>query len=214
MKIHSPTLRRRGGFTLIELMVVIAIMALLASLTLMGFRYANTASKRNLTEGFKRAIEGGLERYFTDNGEYPEPNDSVQVMEFNNRNYPAGGALMLYQALSGDGNSEIKTAAGGTKPSDGKWTDAEIGEIKMPEMPKEIWVRNSKGYMIVDGFGHPFQYTKGPRTTRPGEAQATNNLSINNTYDLWSFGEDEINTQGADLNLKRGEKSAKWIKNW
>ncbi len=213
MKTPSIAPRSARGFTLIELMVVIAIMAMLAAFTLMGFRYANNAAKRNLTMSFKTAIEGGLERYFTDNGEYPEPDDSIQMAEFNGKNYPTGGALMLYQALSGDGSDEIKTAAGGTKPSDGQWTTAEVGEMKMNEMPRELWKRTSNGYIVVDGYGHPFQYTKGPVATRPGAAPAAS-VSINNTYDLWSFGEDESNTQRVDLNTKRGEQSAKWIKNW
>ena len=204
MYIHASKQRSAAGFTLIELLVVIAIIALLASLTIGAFNYATTAAARNRTSATQAAIMAGLERYYADFGEYPAPSAPDATAQFNNITYRAGGAEMLYQALSGDGTSAIQLASGGGRGSDGRVDDDEAPNIKMPDMPKEIWLLVNSRYYIVDGFRKPFQYTKG------GEPDA-----VNPTYDLWSFGQDEQNTNSVSLNMKTNPMvNAKWITNW
>jgi prepilin-type N-terminal cleavage/methylation domain-containing protein len=219
MHIVRPSLQRRPrGFTLIELLVVVAIMGLLAAFTMMGFRYANLATKRSLTQGFQRSIDGGLERYFTDNGEYPEPRVDREVKELDKLTFNVAGAKMLYQALSGDGNSEIKLGSGGGRQSDGEWLPMEIPERKMVDMPKEIWSRDGQDYFIVDGFKHPYQYDKAPAPTRQNGQLVQSNKSetINNTYDLYSFSDDDQNVGTmVTLSMKQDVSvSGRWIRNW
>jgi hypothetical protein len=207
--------RIAGGFTLIELLVVISIMGLLASLTLMGFRHAQTQSSRNRTSAFHRAIMSGLESYHSDFGEYPESKGVGESMEFGKSKYYIGGSLMLYQALSGDGSSNIKLASGGGSESDGRVENDELQRIKLTEMPKEMWLKSSKGYMIVDGFGRPFQYTLGPPKAGPNEPIRANTTTVNSTYDLWSYAESETGTNDISLGAKQDVAiSGKWIKNW
>lgn len=204
MYIHTSKQRSAAGFTLIELLVVIAIIALMASLTIGAFSYATTAAARNRTSATQAAIMAGLERYNADFGEYPAPSAPDATAQFNNITYRAGGAEMLYQALSGDGTSAIQLASGGGRGSDGRVDDDEAPNIKMADMPKEIWLLVNSRYYIVDGFRKPFQYTKG------GEPDA-----VNPTYDLWSFGQDEQNTNSVSLNMKTNPMvNAKWITNW
>ena len=197
------TSRRHAAFSLMELLVVISIIALLAAMTMGAFTFAQKASMRNRTTAMHRGIISGLENYNSEFGEFPEPSGSGGQREFNGKNYSTGGALMLYQALSGDGSDMIKIASGGTKPSDGKWEGAE--KMQLTDMPKEMYTfRGANIYMVLDGFYHPFQYTKG------GTSEA-----INPTYDLWSYGEDEQNTSSMDKAAKQSFKtSAKWIKNF
>lgn len=204
MSIHAFKPQKAAGFTLIELLVVIAIIALLASLTIGAFNYATTAAGRNRTSATQAAIMAGLERYNADFGEYPAPSAPDATAQFNNITYRAGGAEMLYQALSGDGTSAIQLANGGGRGSDGRVDDDEAHNIKMADMPKEIWLLVNSRYYIVDGFRKPFQYTKG------GEPDA-----VNPTYDLWSFGQDEQNTNSVSVNMKTDPMvNAKWITNW
>lgn len=195
---------RSSGFTLIELLVVIAIIALLASLTIGAFSYATAAAGRNRTSATQAAIMSGLERYNADFGEYPAPAAPTSTQTFNNISYISGGAEMLYQALSGDGTSAIQLASGGGVQSDGQVTDQEAPNIKMTDMPKDIWLRVNNQYYIIDGFRKPFQYTKG------GQPDA-----VNPTYDLWSFGQDESNTQTVSVAMKTNPQvNSKWIINW
>lgn len=200
----SPIKPRSAGFTLIELLVVIAIIALLASLTIGAFSYATAAAGRNRTSATQAAIMSGLERYNADFGEFPAPSQPESTETFNNATYIAGGAEMLYQALSGDGTSAIELATGGGVQSDGQVTDEEAVNIKMTDMPKDIWLRVNNRYFMVDGFRKPFQYTKG------GQPDA-----VNPNYDLWSFGVDEQNTQQVSAAMKANPQiTAKWITNW
>ncbi len=207
------------GFTLIELMVVIGIMALLASLTFMGFQHAQMSASRSKTESFLTGIKSGLEAYNTDFGEYPEPRGDATA-KFGPVNYHIGGAMMLYQALSGDGTSEMKLSSGGGKPSNGKVEDDELPNVKFSDMPKDMWKRTSDGYMLMDGFGKPFQYTKfvnpsGGSKTATGQAVKNSDTTMNKTYDLWSYGGDESHADKIDTGSKKDIKmSGKWIKNW
>lgn len=196
----------RKGFTLIELLVVMVIISILVGLTFGGFSYARHASMRNRTAATHRAIISGLENYNAEFGEYPAPANPGQTDEFNKNSYPVGGAKMLYQALSGDGTSEIQIASGGGNPSDGKWDSSE--KMLLTDMPKQMYtVGETNRYMLLDGYIHPFQYTKGGSTD-----------AVNPTFDLWSFG--SYGDKGEDLasigrETKQNTKAtAKWIVNW
>ncbi|MDB6075378.1 MAG: prepilin-type N-terminal cleavage/methylation protein, partial [Verrucomicrobiaceae bacterium] len=58
------------------------------------------------------------------------------------------------------------------------------------------------GWLLVDGYGHPFQYTKG------GED------SVNTTYDLWSFGESPPVGKISREVKQAAAGEGKWIANW
>ena len=214
---HHPR-RLRAGFTLMELMVVIAIIALLASMTVMGFRYAQTAAMRNRTTAFHKAIMSGLTAYNAEYGEYPRPKRGEQVGTFSNKTYSIGSASMLYQAMSGDGDSEIELSSSVLGASNGKVEGPEIQHVMMKEMPNEISRKYTSGWILVDGFGHPFQYNAPNPNTKAAYGTASNKVdsqTINSTYDLWSFGEDDKQTSNTGLEAKKNETTnAKWIKNW
>lgn len=229
MKVSLPRLSlslRRSGFTLLELLVVIAIMALLASLTMFGFRYAQIMSKRQNTTAFHRAVQSGLEHYNTENGEFPQPRNQQQTGSLQGKTYNVAGAKMLYQALSGDGDSEIKLGSATNQVSDGQViTPQELQRVMLKEMPPQMWLdgrKNNLGYMLIDGFAHPFQYVRvdfGNGTVRDPQGTRTSAQAavptINPTYDLWSYAEDSESTQVTDINSRLDvKKSGVWIKNW
>jgi len=76
------------AFTLIEMMVVIAIIAVLASLTFGGMSYYDQKMKYSRTEVLIASIERALEDYKSDNG-----------------SYPSGNIGALFNALYGDGTN-------------------------------------------------------------------------------------------------------------
>ena len=210
------------AFTLVEMLIVITIIALLASLTLGAFTYAMRSSKRRTTTGTFEAIKLALDRYETEFGEFPEPASKDQMVEIiPGKSYDTSGAACLYQALTGDGYDQIKGVSASTGSdkssagSDGKTEGtAEIKNMMLVEVPRTIWTSKNNHYLIIDAFGRPFQYIKAANPTAVG-APATTATTINSTYDLWSYSEDEVNITKKSIDtLKDATLSIKWIKNW
>ncbi|HSI63075.1 MAG TPA: prepilin-type N-terminal cleavage/methylation domain-containing protein [Candidatus Saccharimonadia bacterium] len=206
MKFTRPQSRLENGFTLLELLVVIAIIAILAALTMGGFQYAQQAAARNRTTTTHAALQAGLARYNEMHGEYPAPANPEASTDVAGKDMRVGGARMLYQAITGDGDSEIKLAEAGGNQSDGKIDDTEAENIINGSLPKSMIVKSIEGYYISDGWARPFQYVKG------GSEDALNA----STYDLWSFG--NTDSKGPFFYDAEGRRSvqgtATWIKNW
>lgn len=224
---HLPS--NRQAFTLVEMLITLAIIGLLAALTMGGYTYAMRGSKEKVTRGSFEALKSALERYYADFGEYPEPATPTQQVEIlPNKLYNVGGAACLYQALTGDGFDQIKgvTAAGSgdaTAKSDGKVQGDEVLNKKLTDIPQTIFTKKNGVYILIDGFGRPFQYTKAaiPTTSGTGTGTgtgSTNNstaTTINTTYDFWSYGMDDTNIQSKSIDsLKNPKIAAKWVKNW
>lgn len=217
MKTPRPTPYRsqEAGFTLIELLLVITIIAILAALTVSGMSYAQQSAARNRTIASLSAIRSGLEAYKEKFGGYPTPANPTETHVFGGgKVLISGGASMLYQALSGDGSSSINLGSNtaSTQPSDGKWDATELENKVVGDLPKTLVFHpaNSAEYMLVDGFGRPFQYQKGDSTSG-----ATVNTE---SYDLWSYGtsqESFIPSSIPDLTTKQKPAlTGTWIKNW
>ena len=64
---------RRCAFTLIELLIVVAIIAILAAIAVPNFLEAQTRSKVSRTKVDMRSLATGLEAYLVDNNHYPVP---------------------------------------------------------------------------------------------------------------------------------------------
>jgi len=184
------------------------IMVIIYGVTLIIFLFVglvsfseSVPSARTKCSAFHRAITAGLEHYHSEFGEYPVSATTSVIVKLDGHDYDASGALMLYQALSGDGNDQIKTVSLAKSASDGKVNGYELTHAFLREMPRELIRKTEAGYLLVDGYGHPFQYT-------PGGAE-----SVNENYDLWSFSE-AAPTAPVTKSIKTSEAAARWIKNW
>jgi prepilin-type N-terminal cleavage/methylation domain-containing protein len=75
------TFTPRKAFTLIELLIVVAIIAILAAIAVPNFLEAQTRAKVSRAKADIRSLVVGVESYFVDNNNYPEGTD-------NPNNYP------------------------------------------------------------------------------------------------------------------------------
>lgn len=94
--------RLRGsqeGFTLIELMVVILIIGLLATIVVQNLRGATDKAKRIKAEADISALKTALDRYYLDNGSYPSSDQGLPALVSAPSNgkipadYPPGGYI-------------------------------------------------------------------------------------------------------------------------
>jgi general secretion pathway protein G len=73
----QPTRFRRRGFTLIELMVVLTIIALLLSLSVPRYFHSVERSKENILRANLATTRDAIDKFVGDNGRYP---DSVEQL--------------------------------------------------------------------------------------------------------------------------------------
>ncbi len=139
--LRFPRHRASGGFTLMELLVVISIIVILAGLTVggMSFVSAKTAMEKAKTQ--LGLLEMGIEKYYQDNGSYP--------------NYPSSsgrGSSRLYQYLY---QNAIR---------DG---EAYLDELD-PDNNAQGWLDNSsRRTTIIDPWGTEYYYRMGNGAINP-----------------------------------------------
>jgi general secretion pathway protein G len=68
------------GFTLIEIMVVIAIIGLLATLVVQSLRGATDKAKRTKAMADIAELKTALDRYYIDNGSYPTSDQGLNAL--------------------------------------------------------------------------------------------------------------------------------------
>lgn len=177
---------RPKGFTLVELLVVISIIAILASLTLGVSGYAKDKAGRSRAQAEIAALETALESYKIENGDYPKnsstnfPNPkSVPANEGNYRD----AAKLLFKELSG----------GRTKLS-----DTPTGKIYFEFKKNQVQGFDKEAYV-----SDPWKYAYG-YNVKTADEDASGAMSYNTGFpDLWT-------TAGED----NKDKQNKWITNW
>ena len=133
------------GFTLIEIMVVILILGLLATLVVQSLRGATDKAKRTKATADIAEFKTALDRYYMDNGYYPTTDQGLQALvtpPANGRipaNYEEGGYIArvppdpwnspyFYQS---DGNTYVLKSFGadGVEGGDGKNADIDASQF-------------------------------------------------------------------------------------
>jgi len=170
--------RRRAGFTLVEVLVVIGVLVLLLAMLFPAFNAIRRNQKIRRTDATLQAIASGIEAYRNDYGLYP-PCEHATGTSRGNRSL-----VTLLNAKGGRSAPYLPSAF-----YDG-------GEIRMPLLLDE-WERPFVYFdtaAMRDTTVHDYDIL-GDRAVRP--ARAANGDYYNfGRFQLWSCGPDEQNNQG------------------
>jgi prepilin-type N-terminal cleavage/methylation domain-containing protein len=186
---------RPTSFTLIELLTVIAIIAILVGLTLAAYSGVFKTAARSRAKSEISALAGVLENYKSDNGTYPTPpaadftsTNTYTSAEPNTSGPYQDSTAFLYQALTGQTNfgdsPPLPTATSGIKIYD-TFTRSQLGNYSA----------GAGQVYLKDPFGNSYGYFPGNGTNAPNSGAGF--------YDFWSTGGDTTATN-----------TATWINNW
>ena len=73
--------RRRGHFTLLEVLLAIGVVVILAGITMGGLRYASSRSDEARTHAVMKEFEMALQKYKSDHGIFPVWKDADDVKD-------------------------------------------------------------------------------------------------------------------------------------
>ena len=172
----SGARRHRSGFSLIELLVVVAIIVILAGITIGALIKVNKASDIKKTRVTLKNIRLKLEEYANDNnGIYPVGDDA--------------SSAAIFRVLSGDSTGQ------------GKAPEQEVywSELNNNKNPALIGTEQGKK-VILDGFGNSIRY----RAALDSTGNIVEDVKNDGDFDLWSVGPDgepsDLNTPGTLTN--------------
>lgn len=144
----NPKFKHQQGFTLAELMIVIAIIIILAGIVIGSMQFVKTRQKNNQAEIQIKLLENAIQHYHTDNGEYPGDADAGGTTG-------TGQSNMLFRALFYDGyladnNSLIY-----------------LSELD-PATDVQKWIEGTgASATIVDPWGEEYRYRRGSAAMNP-----------------------------------------------
>ncbi len=181
-----------SGFTLIEVMVVVAIIAVLATMTVGGLSWYKRKAAIGKTEVLVNGLSRALEEYRLDNGFFPQGDGGT------------GSSEQVYIALYGDGelvsdgsgNVTIGTApTGASDPGNTVYL-----AILNPDLQgSKLNVESSAGsYSIIDSWGLEINY-RSPGVMNPAD-----------DFDLWSLGPDGRGGANTGTQKERADDTKNW----
>ena len=184
--------KQRGAFTIIELLIVMAIIIVLAGLILATAGYVQKKGQRSRAEAEIAAISAALENYKADNGVYPTTTETNTLIA-NKMGDPTAktyidASLALYKLISGDADNSTDRSA----------------ETKsyFTFKPNQLspTAQTQKVICIRDPFGNSYGYS----TVKASAPAGTD--GYNPTFDLWST--------GGVIDSSDTPSQSQWIKNW
>ncbi|MEC5126575.1 prepilin-type N-terminal cleavage/methylation domain-containing protein [Verrucomicrobiales bacterium BCK34] len=185
------------GFSLIELMVVVAIMVVLAGLLIGSLPGIQTKINRGKVEAFIAELESGLSRYQIDNGAYPQ-NPPTGTSADARDSSGIEGAKVLYKHLSGDWGETGSAVDDKNKDEKIYVNKLDYEGNKSAKEPRAISIGGA--FMVVDSYGNPIRYL-----AQPPNIKADERKTYNPTYDIWSI---------ADADPIAEDEQARHITNW
>lgn len=89
-------MKSKKGFTLVELMVVVVIIGILTAIAIPVYNATSTRAEEGACQANQRMIDGAIQQYFANTGEYPENISKMVGSYFESEpKCPKGGSYNL-----------------------------------------------------------------------------------------------------------------------
>ncbi len=193
----------RLAFTLIELLVVITIIAILTGLVLGVAGPLNRKAGTSRAKAEIAAMDLALERYKTDNGDYPSrqlATPSATGYTSDPRTYTTSAPL-LFQDLMGRSTYTSTISAGQTQ-----YLEVRQSQVANPA--------TSSSY-FQDPFGYPYGYYYKYDGSVTGASSATDKSLFNSVQpDIWSTAGQTATAASSGGTATTSAVYLNWVKNW
>ncbi|WP_069649460.1 type II secretion system protein [Caloranaerobacter ferrireducens] len=80
IKAINKRLRNKKGFTLIELVVVVAVLGIISALVIPRFTNITDSAKANVDEQNRKLLQNAIELYAAENGNYPSSDEDIDKL--------------------------------------------------------------------------------------------------------------------------------------
>ncbi|MBA53140.1 MAG: type II secretion system protein GspG [Pseudomonadales bacterium] len=142
--LNSASISAQKGFTLIEVMIVVAILGVLATLVVVNISGSQDTANVNATKSNLQAVSQALDLYKLDNYRYPTTDQGLQALvekPDNARNWPNGGYLkkmpadawdqeFIYLSPGTDGPYDLfSLGADGAEGGEGPAADISVNDL-------------------------------------------------------------------------------------
>ena len=142
----------RAGFTLVELVVVIAILGVLAGLAIPRFVNANMAARGSKILADMNACESAINIYYVKNGDYPSNTANLVSSYMANWPKPPIGSALVKKHDNNDLTLDVKsTNYAYVKPETGSELNTRVGRVTLGGMTiEEILSTSATNLTLVD----------------------------------------------------------------
>ncbi len=195
MKLTGKNFRRKSGFTLVEILIVIGLLAFLGASMWTARDYMQSRSLRSQAQSEIATLEAGLNAYKADNG---------GLLPFGKGD--EWSSHVLYRALYCDENNDgAPDKEKGTQTMRTPYceslaiiadTKAEERERGIPVVKARVVVteegakrKSGKYYLIFDPWGKPYRYRLGFEAE---EERRREGNGMNPDFDIFSLGPDSL----------------------
>lgn len=152
---------RQKGFTIVELLIVIVVIAILAAITVVAYNGIQGRANVSKSQSDLRSMQKLLELYKADNGVYPNTIVSGSRTWFYQWNTGANGGNNFIPGLVPDYAATLPKASGGTYIFNSNGTDYKL--MRHQSIPASEWAQVPSP--MIDSAGSTYQDRYGYWTT-------------------------------------------------
>jgi prepilin-type N-terminal cleavage/methylation domain-containing protein len=207
--------KTNSGFTLLELLVVIGIISILATMLISNFATVRAKAKVQATRALISTVQASLESYYAVYGDYPPTdlsdlypgtsngvNNGIESVVACLSDQNKGGPFL--QGILESKYTNLDSDSCGSPPTNWWFGDTQLREI-VDEWNNPLVYFHSRDY-DNPSKGSNYSFTMSGDAIVPQKSSATATYYMPLTFQIWSAGTDEKNNNGLGNDINNWNK--------